>query len=243
MWSGYSENVNPPVINNLGSTNKFDQHGDQYEGGIKTALDDGKINLTATYFNIDEHNVFVYDAISNTFLPLGDVTSKGFELEGNARINANLTVIGAASHYKARNSFGQLLRSVPDSSGALAVKYQFTDGLLKNFWLMPSGNYVGRRAGDIPSTINIQTSTMAPGTVVGTVNGRDLNGDPVQPTFYLPARTLVNLTAGYTWGAHWVFWMRVDNLLDKKYIAVALNRSTVTPGTPTNVSGSIEYKF
>ncbi len=246
VWGGYTENVNPPVINNLGGTSRFDQHGDQSEGGVKTSWFDDQLSFTATYFSIDEHNVFVYDAISNTFLPEGDVHSRGWEFEANGRLTPELNVIGSFSAYHARNSFGQLLRSVPDTSGALALRYQFNRGILKGLWLMPTANYLGKRAGDIPGTINIVSSTSiyaADPAQVALVNGHALNGAPVQPTFFVPARTIFNFDLGYNWGRHWVFRGAVLNATNKTYIATALNRGVITPGDPINFRGSIEYHY
>jgi iron complex outermembrane receptor protein len=243
IWAGHTQNANPPTLNNIGGTSYQAQYGDQYEFGIKASLLNGKIDMSVTHFDLTQHNVFVYDLISNTFLPLGDVTSKGNEIEINGKLTKEISVVLAAADFKARNGFGQRLRSIPDQSGALALKYAFQDGPLKGFWLMLSADYLAKRAGDIPGTININAATAAPGTVVGTVNGRTLDGTPVSPTFYLDARTIFNLTGGYTFNKHWRVWFRVDNLANKDYIAASLNRGVLTPGVPRSVSGSLTYKF
>ena len=243
LFYGRSQNTNPPTLNNIGGTAKANQFGDQYEVGTKSSFNDGKIDVTLTYFNLTQHNVFVYDFVTDRFLPLGDVTSHGYELEMNARLTPELILIGAASSYKARESFGRRLRSAPDQSGALALRYQFNSGPLKSTWVMLSGDYLAKRAGDIPGAINIDSASAAPGTVVGTVNGRTLTGIPVEPTFYLQARTILNLTAGYTFDKNWKLWAKVDNLLNKNYIQAALNRGTVTPGTPLSVTSAVTYRF
>jgi iron complex outermembrane receptor protein len=243
LFYGRSQNTNPPTLNNIGGTAKANQFGDQYEVGTKSSFNDGKIDVTLTYFNLTQHNVFVYDFVTDRFLALGDVTSHGYEMEVNARLTSELTLIGAASAYKAREGFGRRLRSAPDQSGALALRYQFNAGPLKGAWLMLAGDYLDKRAGDIPGTINIDGASAAPGTVTGTVNGRTLNGIPVEPTFYLQARTILNLTGGYTFNKNWKLWAKVDNLTNKNYIQAALNRGTVTPGTPLSVTSAVTYKF
>ena len=243
IFYGQSENANPPTLNNIGGTATQAQYGSQYEFGSKASLFDGKFDVSLTYFNLTQHNVFVYDVITKVFLPLGDVTSKGYELEASARITPEITFIGAASAYKAREGFGRRLRSVPDQSGAVALKYQFNAGPLKSLWLMVAADYMDKRAGDIPGGININAATAKPGTVVGTVNGRALNGNPVEPTFYLPERTMVNLTGGYTFNAQWRLWFKVENLLNKDVIYASLNRGVLAPSAPLNVTGSVTYRF
>lgn len=243
VFYGHTSNTNPPTLNNIGGVSTQNQFGDQKEMGVKASLMDGRLDLSLTHFDITQHNVFVYDIITNTFLPLGTTTSKGWEFELNARITPDLSTILSASDFKARNGFGQLLRAVPDHSGALAVKYQFNNTPLKGLWLMLSADYMSKRAGDIPGSININAASAAPGTVVGTVNGRTLTGIPVLPTFFLEARTIYNLTGGYTFNKNWKVWFKVENLADKNYIGASLNRGTVWPGTPRSLTASLTYKF
>jgi iron complex outermembrane receptor protein len=243
LFYGHTANTNPPTLNNIGGTSKQNQWGEQYEIGAKASLLDGRVDLSLTHFDITQNNVFVYDVLTNVFLPLGTTTSKGWEFELNARVTPEFSTILAVSDFKARNGFGQLLRAVPDQSGALALKYQFNGGALKGGWVMLSADYMAKRAGDIPGTININGASAAPGTVVGTVNGRTLTGIPVLPTFYLEARTIYNLTAGYTFNQNWKAWLKIENLADKDYIGASLNRGVLTPGNPRNLTGSITYKF
>lgn len=243
VFFGRTSNTNPPTLNNIGGISTQNQFGEQWETGIKTSLLEGRVDASLTYFDIEQNNVFVYDIITNTFLPLGTTTSKGTEFEVNARLGGGWSMVGAASFYKARNGFDQLLRGVPDRSGALSLKYEFKEGALRGLWLMLAADYLGRRAGDIPGGISIDTATAKPGTVVGTVNGRTLDGKPVSPTFYLEERTIFNLTGGYTFNEKWKLWFKVENLADKDYIMASLNRGTVFPGTPRSLTGSLTYKF
>ncbi|MES1194439.1 MAG: hypothetical protein ABUL65_01005, partial [Opitutus sp.] len=65
---------------------------------------------------------------------------------------------------------------------------------------------------------------------------------PNQPSFYLGARTLVNLTLAYD-RKHWGVQLNVDNVFDEEYLMAAINRTSVYVGTPTNVRGTFTYKF
>ena len=65
---------------------------------------------------------------------------------------------------------------------------------------------------------------------------------PNQPSFYLPARTLVDLSIGYVRGT-WTYQVNVDNVFDKKYLAASLNRNIIYPSPGINVRGGVTYRF
>lgn len=247
VFVDHSSNTNPPTLNAFpGSQN---QYGDQTEYGVKTSFLRGRIDASLIHFSIVQHNVSVYDITSNTFIPLGTTTSKGFEFELNGKLTSELSLIGAYSDYKARNGFGQLLRAAPDKSGSVAVKYQFTSGLLKSLWVMVNADYLDRRSGENPTSISIDAASANPsvlavnGTVLGQYTAATLSGAPVSPTFFLPARTIFGLNAGYSIDQNWKLWVKIDNLGDKDYFQASLSRGTVAPGVPRNVTGSVTYRF
>lgn len=247
LFVDHSSNTNPPTLNAFpGSQN---QYGDQTEFGAKTSWLEGRLDFSVTHFSIVQHNVSVYDITSNTFIPLGTTTSKGFEFEFNGKLTPELSVIGAYSRYKARNGFGQLLRSAPDKSGSVAVKYQFNRGPLRSLWLMLNSDYLDRRSGENPTSISIDAASASPsvlainGTVRGDYTARTLSGAPVSPTFFLPARALLGLNGGYTINPHWKVWFKIDNLTDKTFIQASLSRGTLSPGAPRNVTGAVTYRF
>ena len=247
VFYDHSSNTNPPTLNSFpGSQNQW---GDQAEFGVKSSFMNGAIDASLIHFDIVQHNVSTYDITSNTFIPLGTTTSKGWEFETNGKITPEVSLIGAYSEYKARNGFGQFLRAAPDHSGSVALKYQFNTGPLKSLWFMLNADYLSKRSGENPTSISIDAASANPadlavnGTVLGQYSAHTLSGAPVSPTFFLPARTIFGLTGGYKVNSHWKLWYKVDNLSDKTYIQASLSRGTLSPGAPRNLSGAVTYSF
>ena len=65
---------------------------------------------------------------------------------------------------------------------------------------------------------------------------------PVQPSFLVAARTLVNAGVTYRHG-QWSGAITMLNALDKEYIQAAGSRGAVTVGTPRDWKASVTYKF
>jgi outer membrane receptor protein involved in Fe transport len=65
---------------------------------------------------------------------------------------------------------------------------------------------------------------------------------PNLPSFYLEARTLVDLSAGYTRG-NWTYQANIDNVFDKKYLMAAISRNAVYAGPGINFRASATFRF
>ena len=64
-----------------------------------------------------------------------------------------------------------------------------------------------------------------------------------QPSFWLPARTLVNASISYQFNRNWKAQLNIDNLLDTTYFEASINRFMVYPGVPFNPRLTVTYKF
>ena len=65
---------------------------------------------------------------------------------------------------------------------------------------------------------------------------------PVQPSFYVSARTLTSLGLYYAHKAYH-FQINVENALDEEYLTGTFTRTGVWVGTPRNVKFSASYRF
>ena len=65
---------------------------------------------------------------------------------------------------------------------------------------------------------------------------------PNQPSFYLPTRTLVDLSVGYVRGA-WTYQANVDNVFDNKALMASISRQLVYAGPGINFRASVTYRF
>ena len=218
--------------------------GGQKEYGVKTELLGGKITGSVAYFDIAQSNYAVTNSEYYALVAAGriqeaaalpplylNLKSKGWEFEGTAAVNKNLTIIGNYTAVKIRQPITDVrLRGVPDHSYGLYADYRFLEGALKGFGINVGADYKGDVAGENASGY--------------TTSKRMINGKlvPVQPSFIIAARTLVNAGISYradTWSAT----LSVNNVFDKDYILAAGSRTSMVVGTPRNVKGSITYKF
>jgi len=161
-----------------------------------------------------------------------DREAVGWEYELRASPAQGLSIIGSYTHFTNRDPNNVEFRGVAEKAGAVLVSYAFDRAhvpVLDGVRIAIGANYLGARPGDTPA--NTYT-VAAPDRLI-----------PVQPSFYLGARTLVNLTVAYGSKHHWSVQANVDNLLDDEYLMAANSRYAVFPGTPRNIRVSFRYRF
>jgi len=162
-----------------------------------------------------------------------DRLAEGWEFELRANLSKSLAIIGSYTRFTNRDPNNVEFRGVAESAGSVLVSYAFgreSVSRLAGFRIAIGADYLGKRPGDTPTTTYTVASTPT-------------NPIPNQPSFYLGARTLVNLTLAYDSKTHWAAQVNVDNLLDEEYLMASNIRNGVFPGTPTNVRVSVRYRF
>jgi len=220
--------------------------GGQKEYGVKTSLLNGRFTASGAYFDIAQKNTSVTnseffrlqslgDFAAAALLPqflLLDLKSKGWEFETTYAWNKNLTFIGNFTSVKIRQPITNVrVRGIPDRSYAAYADYRFTEGALKHWGVNVGLDYKGDVAGE--NATGFTTSRPLP-TGPAFV--------PVQPSFLVAGRTLVNTGITYRAGA-WSGALTLLNALDKDYILAAGSRGAVTVGTPRDWKASVTYKF
>lgn len=215
------------------------QTGRQYEIGARTQLNDGRVFASAAYFSVTQ-SYFAVPNPGNAAVPAPapalpplfmDLRITGFEFELRAALSASLAIVGSASFLHARNPVGQPFRGVAERTAAVWIDYAFNRrGPWYGLSLGLGLDYLGRRAGDVPSSNPTSGSTL------------DHLILP-QPSFWLPARTLLSFGMTYRLPSHWRLQLNIDNLLNAHYLAASTSRNTVFPGTPFNPRVTITYAF
>ncbi|MBI5690028.1 MAG: TonB-dependent receptor plug domain-containing protein [Verrucomicrobia bacterium] len=220
--------------------------GGQKEYGAKTSLLGGRLTGSVAYFEIAQKNTSVTnseffrlqslgDFAAAALLPqflLLDLTSKGWEFETTYSWNRNLTFVGNITSVKIRQPITNVrVRGIPDKSYAFYADYRFTEGVLKDWGFNLALDYKGDVAGENATGF---TTTRALPTGPAFV--------PVQPSFLVAARTLVNAGVTYRRG-QWSAALTILNALNKDYILAAGSRGAVTVGTPRDWKASLTYKF
>ncbi len=144
------------------------EEGTQYEGGIKYAPTFVDGLFTASVFQITKKNAVT--SIPGTFLSdqLGEVRSRGFELEGKVNITPNFKLLGGYSYTdlevtKDPNQalVGKTPFIVPKQAASAWVDYTFSDGFARGLGLGAGVRYQGESWADAMNTLKVPAATVA----------------------------------------------------------------------------------
>lgn len=108
--------------------------GEQFEIGVKYQPPGSDIMLSATaYHLVEENKAVVADAALGTYQSIGEVTSKGIELEARANIDSNWDMIGAYTYAHSRitggdKNIGNTPAVKPEHVFSLWANYTFDEG-------------------------------------------------------------------------------------------------------------------
>lgn len=140
--------------------------GRQYEVGLKYQPDGWRGLIQVAAFDLTRQNVLT--AAPNppypvsTSLQIGEVHSRGIEVEARGNLTDNLEVIAAYSYTDARitrtsisDSLGKRPIIVPAHSGSIWARYSFLDGVLNGLSLAAGVRYVGESAANNANTVMV----------------------------------------------------------------------------------------
>jgi iron complex outermembrane receptor protein len=239
LYYSYSENSTPNSAYNIGRNNAAPlQSGQQDEYGVRVDLFDNRVTASLAYFDIIQSNYSVPNPGNyvpnppNPPLPalVSDRIAKGYEFEFRARITTALSLIGNLTTFTNRDPNGVPFRGTAEKSGAIWANYEFAkDTALDGFSIGLGVTHLGDRPGDSASGVTAASTSD--------------NIIPNQPSFYLPARTLVNISASYRFNANWRAQLNLDNVLNEDYLAASITRYVVVPGDDFNARLRVTYSF
>lgn len=199
--------------------------GDMFEGGLKTALMDGRIQSSLAAYQIRRRNILQLDPDGtpvdgiDPLIAFGEVTSKGIEFDLAADITPDWVLTLAYAYNDTRitedngsggfsNRVGDRFANAPEHQLGFWTRYQFPEiGLAGAF----GGDFVSERV--------------------------SLSGQPVRPYMVFDASLI------YEAGPIRAL-LRVDNLFDKTYAASGfIERTGHFPGQPRSVFLEVGYSF
>jgi iron complex outermembrane receptor protein len=145
------------------------EEGEQFEAGVKyePAFFDG--SLTASLFQINKQNYAVSMPMPPyTKLQLGEVESKGIELEAKINIDQNWRLISSFSYADVKVTdnplnpalVGKTPYIVPDLTASLWLDYTVTTGPLDGLSLGAGLRYKGKSWADDANTLQVPASTV-----------------------------------------------------------------------------------
>lgn len=199
--------------------------GDMFEGGVKTALMDGRVQSSLAAYQIRRRNILQPDPSRppvggiDPLIAFGEVTSKGIEFDLAADVTPNWVVTLAYAYNDTKitadtgrggfvNNVGDRFANAPEHQLGFWTRYQLPQlGLAAAF----GGDYVSERI--------------------------SLSGQPVRPYMIFDASLI------YEVGPIRAL-LRVDNLFDKTYAASGfIARTGHFPGQPRTVFLEVGYNF
>lgn len=205
--------------NNVNKLFKAEQ-ANQWEGGVKLDLFDGKLSGTFSYYDISVKDKVRADALhANAYVQDGTEDSKGVEGEVIANPFQGFNIVLGYSHNDMKmvksSDYDNGLRpegSGPANSGNLWMSYTLLHGGAKGLGFGFGGNYAG-------------TAQVLNDTYYG--------------TFYLPSYTIFNTGVFYN-KEKYRLALNVNNLGNKEYYT---GYTTVNPMMLRQVIASIAYRF
>ncbi len=194
--------------------------GKQIEGGLKYQPKHSSAFVTASYFNIDEHNLQTPDPANPlNQLQTGAVRSRGVEVEAVASLFHGFDV---------HTSYSYLDEVVTETTDLTQLGKRPT--LIPNRLVSAIGSYTVSR-----------TSLAGLGFGFGIRNVGTTAGDP-QNTLLLPGYTLFDASVRYDW-KRLRFEINATNLGDKTYVPICTTASYCNYGFRRNVIGSVRYRW
>ena len=209
------------------------ERANQYEGGFRGVVFNGRVNATLSYYNINVKNTLVESgfytpSFQSVRSEIGKLKSQGVELEVNAYLLKGLSLVGGVSY-----NDSEFLESAPATQGrrpgtagspwlaSLYASYQILDGNLKGLGFGIGGNY----ANDHREINN---------------NLLDANNNVIgENIFILPKYLVLNASAFYDTKKFRV-GVKVDNFTNQHYW---VGFTTANPQQLLNALGSFTYKF
>ncbi|HLF97777.1 MAG TPA: TonB-dependent siderophore receptor [Methylococcaceae bacterium] len=218
-YFGYSNSFQPNQGVDRNNALLPPKRGDLYEAGIKSSLFDRRLGLSAAVFRLSQSNLPARDPADPDFqVASGEIVSRGFEMDVAGQVTDNFQVVGNYTLMKAEFTHdpalkGNALHSVPAHSGALWAKYRFDTPLL--------GGRLETGGGMV---------------FVGSRQGDDAN------SFTVPGYIRPDIFANYRWQDVGL-QLKVENLLDKRYVSTSVFDDTVVQGNRRAVYGIVSVQY
>lgn len=216
-YASASTFFNPTTDPQAGNENAEPEKGQQYELGLKWAPSDDVL-LTAAVFDLTRENVSQSTGFPAVYSQLGEVRSRGIELEAQGRITPELTLRGAYTKMDLEvredqdaSLIGNIPRTVPEEFASLKLAY--TPAALSDWTFTGGVRYTGESWADAANTNRV------------------------------PGRTVYDLGVTYRMQDDLQVNLAVSNLTDKDYVSSCAGSNYCYYGQERTASLAIRKSF
>jgi iron complex outermembrane recepter protein len=220
LYASYSRSFAPNSGEQADGSLLEPERGTQYEVGIRGEVLDGRLSANLAAFHLTKTNVSTIDPDNPDFsIAVGEQRSQGVELDVIGEILPGWNVIASYAYTDAEvtedNTIeeGVGLPNVPYHSASFWTTYEIQRGTLQGLGFGLGLFYVGDREGDLDNSFEL-------------------------PNFLRADAAL------YYRRDNWRVGVNVQNLFDTDYYqSVEFGRTTIAPGAPLTVIGSVSFEF
>ncbi|OPA87207.1 TonB-dependent receptor [Pseudomonas fluorescens] len=193
-YISYSESFFPVAGTNKAGESFVPTEGKQYEIGIRYQPEGSATLLSAAVYQLEQRNVLSQDRTDINFsVQVGEVRSRGFELEAKTEVTPNLSLIASYAYIDARitqsdiaSEIGQRSEDTPYHQAALWADYRLAALGVPQLRIGGGARYKGTtQASGVPSA--------------------------------MPAYTLYDARASYEIDEHWEVAVNANNVTNKRY--------------------------
>ncbi|AJY51864.1 TonB-dependent siderophore receptor [Halomonas sp. KO116] len=215
----YSQSFEPTSGTDRNGNQFEPTRGEQYELGVRFQPDGWDTMLTATAYELTQENVSVTDPVDTSFqTQIGEVRSRGVELEAKTALGPNANLIAAYTYTDARTTKSSPV--TPDQVGRRTANTPYNQFSLWSDYRFGDFGLPGLKVGGGVRYVGPTRATWVEGEV--------------------PSFTLVDTRVSYETGS-WVYAVNATNLTDKTYIESCTYGCYY--GEPRSIIGSVSYQW
>ena len=228
-YASFSKSFDPQVGQLYGGGMAKPTTAQQYEVGVKYQPPGYNSFITASLFNLTEHNVLTSDLDhSGYYTQAGEVRARGLELEGHASLTNNLDLVASYTY----------LNDVTTESNDTTTTISGDTTSLQN-----------KRVWGIPR--NIASAWLDYTLHGGPLRGLGFGGGvrylgssyDASNSIKVSSVTLFDATVHYDTGLHWLFSLNAKNLFNRQYVASCFSSATCTYGDGVEVLATARYRW
>lgn len=228
-YASFSKSFDPQVGQLYGGGMAKPTTAQQYEVGVKYQPPGYNSFITASLFNLTEHNVLTSDLDhSGYYTQAGEVRARGLELEGHASLTNNLDLVASYTY----------LNDVTTESNDTTTTISGDTTSLQN-----------KRVWGIPR--NIASAWLDYTLHAGPMRGLGFGGGvrylgssyDASNSIKVSSVTLFDATVHYDTGLHWLFSLNAKNLFNRQYVASCFSSATCTYGDGVEVLATARYRW